>query len=85
MQDICILRCKHVLCLKCIITWFAESTTCPFCRLNIDDITLKTIIINTNESNNQILCDKLGKVFFCLSTLCGSSFFCFFLYKILNF
>jgi len=85
MQDICILRCKHVLCLKCIITWFAESTTCPYCRLNIDNIAPKTIIINTNESNNQILCDKLGKVFFCLSASSGIAFFLFFFWKTLHF
>lgn len=36
INDLCSLRCGHVLCLQCFMNWFKENKSCPFCREDID-------------------------------------------------
>ena len=36
INDLCSLRCGHVLCLQCFMNWFKENKSCPFCRKDID-------------------------------------------------
>ena len=57
-EDICLLRCDHVLCLKCSVLWFSKKTTCPFCRLNINNLNN----LQVNNSTNISKCHKIEKI-----------------------
>ena len=69
-RDVCKLRCGHKICLNCLIKWFRQSRTCPFCREEINNINFNYLypqnypidryldeeqMLNTNIENNQSL------------------------------
>ena len=68
-EDICLLRCNHVLCLKCFVSWFSENTTCPFCRLNIDNLDIHNLQLSNSIDSTDSLnsheytnCNKIEKI-----------------------
>lgn len=51
VKDICILRCKHNLCLECAVNWFKNKNTCPYCRL---DIHIELIQLGNTEIESNV-------------------------------
>ena len=66
-KDICFLRCGHVICLNCLITWFKTSKTCPFCREEINNLNIDHLYRERNRVRNIIRDDNEEEQEHCLT------------------
>lgn len=75
-KDIVILRCGHIICLKCLISWFRTSKTCPFCREKINNINFN--YLNIEDTNNYLDNDNQSQNDDCLTIRTFEKTICYF-------
>ena len=84
-KDVCKLRCGHKICLSCLINWFRQSNTCPFCREKINNINFnylyprnesieRDINYQSNTNNSQCNLFRMIERSICCSSVIYWSF-----------